>query len=917
MNKQQLAAKIWESANKMRSKIEANEYKDYILGFIFYKFLSEKEVKYLKANDWTEEYLPELKEEDTETVESTQKNLGYYISYDNLFSTWLAKGSDFSVQDVRDALSAFSRLINPTHKKVFDGVFDTLQTGLSKLGDSAASQSKSISALIQLIKDIPMDGKQGYDVLGFIYEYLIEKFAANAGKKAGEFYTPHEVSLLMSEIVANHLKDREKIEIFDPTSGSGSLLINIGKSASKYIEGENKVKYYAQELKVNTYNLTRMNLIMRGIKVDNIVTRNGDTLEDDWPYFDENDPTGTYNPLYVDAVVSNPPYSQPWNPADKETDPRYAGYGLAPKGKADYAFLLHDLYHIKPDGIMTIVLPHGVLFRGGEEGEIRKNLIEKNKIDAIIGLPANIFYGTGIPTIIMILKQKRSNTDVLIIDASKGFVKEGKNNKLRASDIKKIVDVVTRRESVDKFSKVVSRDEIRANDYNLNIPRYVDSSEAAESWDIFALMFGGVPVSEINKLEYYWKAFPELRSALFENTSSEYCKLVAVDIKNAIKEHSNVKNFESKFQSAFGNFDEYLYDELIGKMESLSISKTEEVLSENIFERMADIPLVDKYEAYQLLDDDWSKIAIDLEIIQTEGFAATKVVDPNMVIKKKDGKENEVQEGWKGRIIPFDLVQSSLLRDDAKALGIDENRMAEITSEYEELMDGLSDDDKQKLLNDDNTSFVAKEVANACKEVFEDISTPEIEILQAYLELSKAKDKLAFVEEHGEIAWDSMSANKNGTYKKAEVNKYIATLKSQVDFEVGTYEYTVIQANNLIAEEKDLKKAVKEKADKLHLKTKETIENLSDEQVIELLKDKWIKPLVHNLMQLPDSIVADLVAELEALAKKYETTFAEVETQIEETEKSLSAMIDDLEGGEFDMLGLGELKKLLGGVQND
>lgn len=913
MNKQQLAAKIWESANKMRSKVEANEYKDYILGFIFYKFLSEKEVKYLKANDWTDEYLPELTEEDTETVESIQKNLGYFISYDNLFSTWLAKGSDFSVQDVRDALSAFSRLINPTHKKVFEGVFDTLQTGLSKLGDSAASQSKSISDLIQLIKDIPMDGKQGYDVLGFIYEYLIEKFAANAGKKAGEFYTPHEVSLLMSEIVANHLMDREKIEIFDPTSGSGSLLINIGKSASKYIEGDNKVKYYAQELKQNTYNLTRMNLVMRGIEADNIVTRNGDTLEDDWPYFDENDPIGTYNPLYVDAVVSNPPYSQNWNPADKETDPRYAGYGLAPKGKADYAFLLHDLYHIKPDGIMTIVLPHGVLFRGGEEGEIRKNLIEKNKIDTIIGLPANIFYGTGISTIIMVLKQKRANTDVLIVDASKGFVKEGKNNKLRASDIKRIVDVVTRRESVDKYSKVVSRDEIRANDYNLNIPRYVDSSEVAESWDIYASMFGGLPISEIDELKEYWRAFPALRSALFENTSSEYCRLIVDDIKKAIKEHADVKNFESEFQTVFGNFDEYLYDELIAKMESLSISKTEEILSKNIFARMTDIPLVDKYEAYQLLDDDWTKIAVDLEIIQTEGFSATKVVDPNMVIKKKDGKEQEVQEGWKGHIIPFELVQHQLLNEDVNNLGIDENRMSEIASEYEELMDALSDDDKQKLLDDDNTSFVAKEVTNACKEVFADISTPEIEILQQYLALSKAKDKLSFAEEHKEIAWESMSANKNGTYGKAELNKYITALKSKMSFEEGSYEYIVVRANALIAEEKELKKAVKEKAAQLHLKTKETIEGLSDEQVIELLKEKWIKPLIDNLMQLPDSIVAELVAKLETLAKKYETTFAEVETQIEETEKSLSAMIDDLDGSEFDMLGLAELKKLLGG----
>lgn len=644
MNKQQLAAKIWESANKMRSKIEANEYKDYILGFIFYKFLSEKEVKYLKENDWTDEYLPELTEEDTETLESVQKNLGYFISYENLFSTWLEKGRDFSVQDVRDALSAFSRLINPTHKKVFEGVFDTLQTGLSKLGDSSASQSKAISDLIHLIKDIPMDGKQDYDVLGFIYEYLISMFAANAGKKAGEFYTPHEVSMLMSEIVADHLKDRDEIKIYDPTSGSGSLLINIGKSAAKFIENENNIKYYAQELKQNTYNLTRMNLVMRGILPDNIVTRNGDTLENDWPYFDENDPIGTYDPLYVDAVVSNPPYSQAWNPEDKETDPRYARFGLAPKGKADYAFLLHDLFHIKSDGIMTIVLPHGVLFRGGEEGEIRKNLIEQNHIDAIIGLPANIFFGTGIPTIIMVLKQKRTNTDVLIVDASKGFIKVGKNNKLRASDIKRIVDVVTKRESVEKFSKVVSRDEIRNNEYNLNIPRYVDSSEASESWDIYASMFGGIPWSEIDELKEYWHAFPSLKSALFENTSSDYCKLTATDIKKVIKDHNDIQSFENNYYAAFNGFDQYLYDELIDKMDTLNISKTEAVLSLNIFERLKNIPLVDKYEAYQLLDDDWTKLAVDLEMIQTEGFEATKRLTPIWWLKRKTEKSRKYRK---------------------------------------------------------------------------------------------------------------------------------------------------------------------------------------------------------------------------------------------------------------------------------
>lgn len=848
MNKQQLAAKIWESANKMRSKIEANEYKDYILGFIFYKFLSEKEVKYLKENDWTDEYLPELTEEDTETLESVQKNLGYFISYENLFSTWIEKGRDFSVQDVRDALSAFSRLINPTHKKVFEGVFDTLQTGLSKLGDSSASQSKAISDLIHLIKDIPMDGNQDYDVLGFIYEYLISMFAANAGKKAGEFYTPHEVSMLMSEIVADHLKDRDEIKIYDPTSGSGSLLINIGKSAAKFIENENNIKYYAQELKQNTYNLTRMNLVMRGILPDNIVTRNGDTLENDWPYFDENDPIGTYDPLYVDAVVSNPPYSQAWNPEDKETDPRYARFGLAPKGKADYAFLLHDLFHIKSDGIMTIVLPHGVLFRGGEEGEIRKNLIEQNHIDAIIGLPANIFFGTGIPTIIMVLKQKRTNTDVLIVEASKGFIKVGKNNKLRASDIRRIVDVVTKRESVEKFSKVVSRDEIRNNEYNLNIPRYVDSSEASESWDIYASMFGGIPWSEIDELKEYWHAFPSLKSALFENTSSDYCKLTATDIKKVIKDHNDIQSFENNYYAAFNGFDQYLYDELIDKMDTLNISKTEAVLSLNIFERLKNIPLVDKYEAYQLLDDDWTKLAVDLEMIQTEGFEATKKVDPNMVVKKKDGKEQEVQEGWVGRIIPFDLIQDTLLADNKVALKEKENRLSEIASEYEELFESLTEEEKEGDYASEG-GFVNAEIKKALKS---DSIEPEI------------KEKL-------------------------------------------------LKAAALNTEEKSLKAAIKKETRLLEVKTKDTIEGLSDTQVIELLKAKWIQPLIQSLMKLPDRIVNELVSKLETLAKKYETTFAEVETEIADTQAALSAMIDELEGSDSDMLGLQEFKKMLGG----
>lgn len=849
MNKQQLASKIWESANKMRSKIEANEYKDYILGFIFYKFLSEQEEKYLKENDWTDEYLCELTEEDPEVVESIQKNLGYFISYNNLFSTWIKKGSDFSVQDVRDALSAFSRLIDSAHKDVFEGVFDTLQTGLSKLGEGSASQTKAISDLIYLIRDIPMDGKQDYDVLGFIYEYLISMFAANAGKKAGEFYTPHEVSLLMSEIVAEHLKDRESIKIYDPTSGSGSLLINIGKSASKYISNKDNIKYYAQELKQNTYNLTRMNLVMRGILPDNIVTRNGDTLEDDWPYFDDKDPIATYEPLYVDAVVSNPPYSQSWDPTDKETDPRYARFGLAPKGKADYAFLLHDLFHIKSDGIMTIVLPHGVLFRGGEEGEIRKNLIEQNHIDAIIGLPSNIFFGTGIPTIIMILKQKRENTDVLVVDASKGFIKSGKNNKLRASDIKRIVDVVINRENVANFSRVVSRDEIRNNNYNLNIPRYVDSSEKTESWDIFATMFGGIPKSELEDLSDFWNAFPNLKSDLFQEINASTYQLKVPDIKKAVFSHPEIQQFFETSRKVFSDIPQYMREELIDHINEVHVQREEEKLAQYIFKCLESMPLIDKYDAYEKLDTQWQYIQTDIEILQTEGFDAAKQVDPNLVIKKKSGKEVEVQEGWLGHVFPFELVQRELLADDVNSISSKENRLNEISAEIEELFEELPEEEKEKdFVNDAKDAFVNAKVKKAQKDETLDLAVRDI-------------------------------------------------LKQVV---------------GLQNEEKSLKSDVKSAVDNLQNKTKVQIEQLSNAQVYMLLEKKWITPFIEQMQSLTQELVNGLVQKIEQLSQKYDETLSDIDNEIKEAESTLASMLQDLEGNEFDMSGIQELIKLLG-----
>lgn len=833
MNKQQLAAKIWESANRMRGKVDASEYKDFILGFIFYKYLSEKEEQFFLAEGMTAADMEQLTEEDGETVGYAQRRLGYFIDYKNLFSTWVAAGNDFAISQVYEALSAFSRLVSPTYQKVFKDVFVTLQMGLSKLGD-ATSQTRSVRDLIHLVQTIPMHTRQDYDVLGYIYEDLISKFASSAGKKAGEFYTPHEVSELMSEIVADHLRNQDEIRIYDPTSGSGSLLITIGEAVKRRMGNEDGIIYYAQELNQSTFNLTRMNLVMRGIKPSNLFVRNGDTLEEDWPYFDDSDPSGTYDPLYVDAVVSNPPYSQRWEPEGKDADIRFA-YGIAPRSKADYAFLLHDLYHLKPSGIMCIVLPHGVLFRGGEEGNIRRNLIENDKIAAIIGLPANIFFGTGIPTIIMVLRQKRTESDVLIVDASKGFEKAGKSNRLRASDIRRIVDVVDARQTVEGFSRLVGKEEIRANDYNLNIPRYVDSSEPTETWDLYSTMFGGIPRAEIDALDTWWQALPGLRDALFASGNDHAASLRVDNLSEAVACNEAVRSYIKRYQDAFSGLRRKLVSDLIGRWDAVDSLGEEESVASDIFQRVSDFSLVDKYEAYQVLDNAWEGISADLEMLQTEGFDATRRVDPLMVLKKKGGKDVEVQDGWKGHVLPFGLVQEALLSDELSALRTVQDELIRVSGECDSLKEELP-----------------QEGDGEGEEVSYDLTDEEIEEKQQLL---------------------------------AEATK----------------------------RQKSLKKAVKERTEALEDATRTLVESLTDEQVYELLERKWVDPLMDELMGLPQQSIDRLVKKIEALQEKYQDTYADVAGQISDAERELNEMLGQLIGDEFDMLGIAELRKLLGG----
>lgn len=857
MNKQQLANKIWASANKMRSKIDANEYKDYILGLIFYKFLSDNEVNYIlkdmkgASDDDKQAALESLVEnyedEDSKVIiDYCKNNIGYFIEYKNLFSTWLLPDSSFTVADLSVALNSFDRLVSSNYKAVYDGIFKTLQAGLSKLGENPASQTRALKDLIKLIKDIPTDGSQDYDVLGYVYEYLIGNFAANAGKKAGEFYTPHEVAILMSEIVAEHHKEKRQIEIYDPTSGSGSLLITIGKSVGRHIADKNRVKYYAQELKENTYNLTRMNLVMRGIQPSNINTRCADSLDEDWPVQKMGSEIG--QPLYVDAVVSNPPYSQQWDPRDRESDARFKDYGVAPKSKADYAFLLHELHHLKPDGILTIVLPHGVLFRGGEEEQIRTNLIEKNNIDAIIGLPANIFFGTGIPTLIMVLKQHRDQDDVLIIDASKGFVKDGKQNRLRACDIKKIADTVRNRKDITGFSKKVSREEIRSNGYNLNIPRYVDSSEAAEHYDIYATMFGGIPNTEIDALQKYWDAFPSLRSDLFKpHTDKPYADLKVKDVKTAIEQNTDVERFTMQFSEAFHGFADRLHHVLIDNVMQVHELQAQDEIATDIFHRLADTPLVDKYAAYQALSDQWQAIISDIETIQEEGMDAVRTVETAYKLVKKNDEDVEVPDGLKGRIIPFELVQQVRFQADLDAITALQSRVEAIDGEVEEVRD-------------------------------------------------------SFTEEELEVYCDSEKEN------APDKKKITADAKPKADVEAET-KAKLKQMVALWDEQTKTNKQIK--ADRLALeeKTIQAIEQLTDEEIADFLHRKWIVPVCQGINGSLTVVLSALETAALALSQKYAVSYQQIDDEIAQANEELSQLVSQLTGDAFAIKGLEALIK--------
>lgn len=487
----ELHTQLWAMANDLRGSMDASEFKNYILGLIFYRYLSDKllrfvneelkddEITYIEA--WNNE---EFKQDIIDLLVDSDSGLGYVIEPNNLWSTLIEK-INIAQFDISMLAKAINDLTESTlglaSQRDFENLFDDMDLNASKLGKTEADRSALISKVMLKINDINFHYEDAeIDVLGDSYEYLIGQFAASAGKKAGEFYTPQQVSKLLAKLVTigkNKLKN-----VYDPTCGSGSLLLRVAKETDV-------VSFYGQEKVATTYNLARMNMLLHGIPFNHFDIENNDTLEH---------PNEDHMQLRFDAVVANPPYSAKWS-ADAKflDDERFSAYGkLAPKSKADYAFIQHMLYLLDDAGTMAVVLPHGVLFRGAAEGVIRKYLIkEKNWLDAVIGLPANLFFGTSIPTCILVFKKCKKNDDIFFIDASKEY-ESGKNqNRLTDENIEKILDTYINRKDVEKYAHAVFLEEIEENDYNLNIPRYVDTFEEEEEIDIKAVM------KEIKELE--------------------------------------------------------------------------------------------------------------------------------------------------------------------------------------------------------------------------------------------------------------------------------------------------------------------------------------------------------------------------------------------------------------------------------
>ncbi|WRP07355.1 type I restriction-modification system subunit M [Rossellomorea aquimaris] len=846
---EEIKSRLWDGANELRGSMDASRYKDYMLGLMFYKFLSDKTLETFKItsglekmtqSELVEEYTKAQAEYGEQLNKMIQNVLGYYVSPEYLYQTWIKdiNSGDFEVQKVTDSLNNFERTIAVSgDTNDFKGLFSssTLDLTDTALGSNLNERSKNIKALILLFADLNMVALQKGDVLGDAYEYLIGQFAMESGKKAGEFYTPRQVSEVMAQIVA---KMTDIKSIYDPTVGSGSLLLTVKKHLSEDVQ--KNLSYYGQEKNTATYNLTRMNLLLHGVRPEKMTIKNGDTLSQDWP----EDPDRPNEGVQFDAVVMNPPYSaKNWNKAGlKVSDPRFEIAGaLPPDSKGDFAFLLHGLFHLGQNGTMAIVLPHGVLFRGSAEGEIRERLLEKNYIDTIIGLPSNLFTNTGIPVAIIILKKNRETGEpVLVIDASRGFTKVGKQNVLLEKDIAKIVDTFVERREEKGYSQLVKREDVLKNQYNMNIPRYIEAIDDEIPQDVDAHLLGGIPQKNIDDLKVLQSTVPDTLERSLKKIRDGYVELLkpVEDISYMVLNDSRVIEKSKEIEGKAASFINKHFDTIRNVDNISKLSQLMDDMLDEIKAVLSAFNNIDVYDGYQIVAEIWKNALYhDTEIIALSDFyTAGRTREPNMVTKGTGNKKRVEQDGWIGSIVPNELIAKHLYSDELEEIEKKKNRIQEIETELLDLVEAakVEDSDEANVLGD---------TLNESGESFD--------------------------------------------------NKLIKTELKKAS--KGTSEYNFLKnVEQLHVDKSTLSKAVKADEKTLKEAVQERILTLTNEEIDNLMYEKWFGNTVGDLVRLIELPLQKELNTLQMLHNRYADTLSAIDKECRSLESTIENWLNEM-----------------------
>ena len=852
---EEIKHRLWNGANDLRGSIDASKYKDYMLGLMFYKFLSDKtldsfaKITSLSADmDVLEEYKIAHEKYGSKLGGMIQDALGYYILPSYLYQNWERdiQAGNFELQKVMDSLNHFERTIAVTQDSDdFKGIFSNSIVDFTDtaLGSDVTKRSKNIRDLIRLFSDLNTINLQNADVLGDAYEYLIGMFASNAGKKAGEFYTPRQVSEIMAQIV---VRTATISSIYDPTVGSGSLLLTVRKHLSK--ENQKDLDYYGQEYLTETYNLTRMNLLLHGIRPEKMHIKNGNTLAEDWP----KNPKHPSKTMHFDAVVMNPPYSdKKWNQREetplKVNDPRFADLGvLPPDTRGDFAYLMHGLYHLGDKGTMAIVLPHGVLFRGSSEGDIRKYLLKENYIDAIIGLPSNLFTNTSIPVVVLILKKNRDVLDpVQIIDASNSFLKSGKQSILQEKDIAKIVDTYVEKLAIKGYSYLASRDEIVANDYNMNIARYVEPIDNMVTQDVDAHLYGGIPEHNIYDLRVLQSTVKDILDQTLEPLRPGYVMLnqSVAELTKQILSDSRIITKSVELKKSVTAYITNYWKQLHQVKEVTGLMALKEQMLVDIKMLLKPYEEIDPYAGYHVVSEIWENmLKHDIEIIANLGFYnAGRTRNPNIVVKGLGNKKHKEQDGWIGAIIPNDLIAKRLYDKELNLINSLKSQAVKLEGELSEL-----------------------------------------------IEASKYEDS----DEHT-ILYGTLKKNSDDEIKDAFENRKVrSALKTS---EKGSKEEVVLKNTyKLLTEKTKINKVIKIK----EIELKEAIFNrlscLTDEEIDQLVFEKWFGDITNKLISLVEEPLKEELSRLDMLNNRYSSTLSDIEFEITKMESDFESLLTEL-----------------------